>query len=132
MINWISSEDEKNARKVDFYNLYKIMSFIKSQKCNDEMVQYVCQIYDEYKDILCYEPLLLKESLQNYYGDNFVVDYNLENSDIIISPSDLNAYYTIKELNKDKKRFNYCMFLIYIVILMIIMTFCGKVIVFLN
>ncbi len=60
MINWISSEDEKNARKVDFYNLYKIMSFIKSQKCNDEMVQYVCQIYDEYKDILCYEPLLLK------------------------------------------------------------------------
>ena len=54
MINWISSEDEKNARKVDFYNLYKIMSFIKSQKCNDEMVQYVCQIYDEYKDILCY------------------------------------------------------------------------------
>ena len=61
------------------------------------------KIYDEYKDILCYEPLLLKESLQNYYGDNFVVDYNLENSDIIISPSDLNAYYTIKELNKDKK-----------------------------
>ena len=51
MINWISSEDEKNVRKVDFYNLYKIMNFIKNQNCNDEMVQYVCQIYDEYKDM---------------------------------------------------------------------------------
>lgn len=103
MINWISSEDEKNARKVNFYNLYKIMNFVKSQNCNDEMVSYVCQIFDEYKDILSYEPLLLKESLQNCYGDNFVVDYSLENSDVIISPSDLNSYYTIKELNKEKK-----------------------------
>ena len=84
MINWISSEDEKNARKVNFYNLYKIMNFVKSQNCNDEMVSYVCQIFDEYKDILSYEPLLLKESLQNCYGDNFVVDYSLENSDVII------------------------------------------------
>ena len=79
------------------------MNFIKKQHHNDEIVNYVCQIYDEYEDILSYEPLLLKDSLQNYYGDNFVVDDEIETSDIIISPSDLNAYYTIKKLNKEKK-----------------------------
>ncbi len=103
MVNWISSEDEKNVRKIDYINLCNIINFVKKQSSCDEMVKYVCQIYDEYKDVLSDDPLLLRESLKNYYGDNFVIDGNLEKSDIIISPSDLNAYYTIKELNKGKK-----------------------------
>ena len=75
MINWISSEDEKNVRKVDFYNLYKIMNFIKNQNCNDEMVQYVCQIYDEYKDMKTTEiasevKRRVEETIKEYGGWN--------------------------------------------------------------
>lgn len=103
MINWISSEDEKNARKVDYKNLIQIMDFVKKQNSSDEMVKYVCEIYDEYKELLYDEPLLLKESLQKYYNEEFVIDGNLDDSDVIISPSDLNAYYTIKKLNSEKK-----------------------------
>lgn len=103
MINWISSEDEKNAKKVDYYNLCKVMEFVKKQKPNDEMVIYACQIYDEYKDILSDSPMLLKESLMNEYGENFGVDCPMEETDVIVSPSDLNAYFTIRQLNKEKK-----------------------------
>ena len=103
MINWISSEDEKNVRKVKYDNLCRIMSFVKEQNSDDEMVQYACKIFDEYKDILHENPVLLKEALMQYYGDDFVVDHSIEQSDVIISPSDLNAYYTIKQLNKDKR-----------------------------
>lgn len=103
MVNWISSEDEKNAKRVDYYNLCKIMNFVKAQKTTDEMVKYVCDIFNEYIDILKEEPILVKESLKNCYNDNFVVDGKIQESDIIISPSDLNAYFTIKELNKEKQ-----------------------------
>ena len=103
MISWISSEDEKNVRKVNYANLCKIMDFVKSQNSKDEMVHYVCQIFNEYKELLSEEPILLKQALIDCYGDNFFVDGDLEQTDVIISPSDLNAYYTIKSLNSDKK-----------------------------
>ena len=103
MINWISSEDEKNARKVNFENLVRVMQFVNQQDCNDEMVNYAKQIYIEYVNLLSTEPLLLKEALINSCSDDFVIDGNLRESDVIVSPSDLNSYYTIKELNKDKK-----------------------------
>ena len=103
MINWISSEDENNVKKIDFENLCKIMNFVKKQKSDDEMVNYVCQIFEEYKKILSLTPTLLKKSLEKHYGSEFVINGNLEETDVIISPSDLNAYYTIKELNKEKK-----------------------------
>lgn len=102
MVNWISSEDEKDARKIDFCNLYKIIEFAKNNS-NDEMVKYVCQIFDEYKYVILENPELLKEIMMKKFGDEFVIDGDIENSDIIISPSDLNAYYTIKELNKNKE-----------------------------
>ena len=103
MINWISSEDEKNARKVNFDNLVKVMQFVNSQNCDDEMVIYAKQIYIEYIKLLSKEPTLLKEALINSCNDEFVVDGDLRSSDVIVSPSDLNSYHTIKELNKDKK-----------------------------
>lgn len=103
MINWISSEDEKNVRKVNFENLVRVMQFVNQQDCNDEMVNYAKQIYREYANLLSTEPLLLKEALINSCSDDFVIDGNLRESDVIVSPSDLNSYYTIKELNKDKK-----------------------------
>ena len=103
MVNWISSDDEKNARKVDYNNLCRIINFVKRQNPTDEMVKYVCEIFDEYIDVLREEPMLLKESLQSLYSEDFIVDADIEKSDIIISPSDLNAYFTIKQLNKDKK-----------------------------
>ncbi len=103
MINWISSEDEKNARMVDFENLVKIMQFVSKQNCEDEMINYIKQIYEEYAELLSTEPLLLKENLINNYNDKLVIDGKLRESDAIISSSDLNSYYTIKELNKDKK-----------------------------
>ena len=103
MINWISSEDEKNARKVNFENLVRVMEFVNQQDCNDEMVNYAKQIYSEYANLLSTEPLLLKETLINSCNDDFVIDGDLRESDVIVSPSDLNSYYTIKELNKDKK-----------------------------
>ena len=103
MINWISSEDEKDVRKVDYNNLCRIISFLKTQNSDDEMVRYVCQIFDEYNDVLSREPMLLRDSLNSIFGDEFKIDGDLEQSDVIISPSDLNAYYTIKALNKDKK-----------------------------
>lgn len=103
MINWISSEDEKNARKVDYHNLVKIMNFVKTQNSKDDMVQYVCKIYDEYINLLKLEPTLLRTALKNYYGEEFAVDQDIKSSDIIISPSDLNAYYTIKTLNERRK-----------------------------
>ena len=65
MINWVSSEDEKKVRKVNYTNLCKIMDFVKSQNSKDEMVQYVCQIFDEYKELLSVEPILLKQALIN-------------------------------------------------------------------
>ena len=71
MINWISSEDEKNTRKIDFDNLYKIINFVKSQNSEDDMVKYACELFDEYKDILCNEPKLLRDSLSNYFEDEF-------------------------------------------------------------
>lgn len=103
MINWISSEDEKKARKVNFENLVRVMQFVNQQDCNDEMVNYAKQIYREYANLLSTEPLLLKEALINGCNDDFVIDGDLRESDVIVSPSDLNSYYTIKELNKDKK-----------------------------
>lgn len=103
MINWISSEDEKNVRRVDYNNLCRIASFLKTQNSEDEMVRYVCQIFDEYSDVLSKEPMLLRDSLNSVFGDEFKIDGDLEQSDVIISPSDLNAYFTIKTLNKDKK-----------------------------
>ena len=96
MVNWISSADEKNARKVDYNNLCRIMNFVKMQQPTDEMVKYVCEIFNEYIDVLREEPILLKDSLQSCYGDAFIVDADIEKSDIIVSPSDLNAYFTIK------------------------------------
>lgn len=103
MINWISSDDEINIRKVDFENLCKVMNFIKKQNSSNKMIEYACEIFDEYKDVLSIEPKLLKESIKEYYKEKFVVDGDLASSNVILSPSDLNAYYTIKELNKDKK-----------------------------
>lgn len=103
MINWISSEDEKNARKINFENLVKVMNFVNQQDCDDEMVNYAKQIYDEYVNLLSTNPLLLKNALINNCDDDFVVDGDLRESDVIVSPSDLNSYYTIKELNRDKK-----------------------------
>ena len=103
MINWISSDDEKNIRKVDYYNLCKVINFVKEQKSSNEMVKYACTIFDEYKDILSTEPKLLRESLREYFGESFIVDGDLLLSDVILSPSDLNAYFTIKKLNEDKK-----------------------------
>ena len=103
MINWISSEDEKDVRTVDYVNLCRIMNFVNKQKSDDEMVRYVCQIFDEYRDILSTSPILLRDSLRSFYGDNFIVDGSLEQSDAIVSPSDLNAYYTLKKLNSNKK-----------------------------
>lgn len=103
MINWISSEDEKNIRKINYENLCRIIEFVKKQNSNNEMVQYACTIFDEYKDIINEEPQILKDSLQNYFGNEFSVDDDLLLSDVILSPSDLNAYYTIKKLNENKK-----------------------------
>ncbi len=103
MINWISSEDEKNVIKVDYNNLCRIVSFLETQNSEDEIVRYVCQIFDEYSDVLSKEPILLRDELNSVFGDEFIVDGDLEKSDVIISPSDLNAYYIIKTLNKDKK-----------------------------
>ena len=103
MVNWISSADEKSARKVDYNNLCRIMNFVKMQQPTDEMVKYVCEMFNEYVDVLKEEPILLKDSLQSRYSDAFIVDADIEKSDIIVSPSDLNAYFTIKQLNKDKK-----------------------------
>ena len=91
MVNWISSEDEKNVRKVDYNNLCRIINFVKNQQPTDEMVKYVCEIFDEYVDVLREEPVLLKDSLQVRYSTDFIVDADIEKSDIIISPSDLNA-----------------------------------------
>ena len=45
-----SVDDEKNARKVDYNNLCRIMNFVKMQQPTDEMVKYVCEIFDEYFD----------------------------------------------------------------------------------
>lgn len=103
MVNWITSEDEKNIKKIDYDSLCKVMKFIKKQDTNDEMVNYVCKIFDEYKNVLKSEPLILHDSLKSYYGSNFVENANLKKSDIIVSSSDINAYYTIKNLNKEKK-----------------------------
>ena len=103
MINWISSEDEKNVRKVDFKNLCQVIDFVKQQNSHDDMVKYACEIFDEYKGILSTEPKLLKDSLQEYFTESFEIDGNLLSSDVILSPSDLNAYFTIKNLNKYKK-----------------------------
>lgn len=103
MVNWISSEDEKNVRKVDYANLCRVMRFVKQQQPMDEMVRYVCDIFDEYVEVLSENPTLLRDSLQSCYSESFVVDGELDKSDIIISPSDLNAYFTIKQLNKGKK-----------------------------
>ena len=86
--------DEKNARKVDYNNLCRIMNFVKMQQPTDEMVKYVCEIFNEYVDVLREEPILLKDSLQSRYSDAFIVDADIEKSDIIVSPSDLNAYFS--------------------------------------
>ena len=103
MINWISSDDEKNTRKIDYDNLCQIIGFLKKQNSSNEMVKYACEIFEEYKDILRVKPKLLRESLKDYFNEDFVIDGDLSSSDVILSPSDLNAYYTIKELNKNKK-----------------------------
>ena len=103
MINWISDETEKNSRKIDFKNLCQIMDFVKQQKSNNEMIKYVCTIFDEYKDILSTEPQLLKDSLKKHFNKSFEIDGDLLSSDVILSPSDSNAYFTIKNLNKNKK-----------------------------
>jgi len=103
MISWISSEDEKNTRKVEYENLCKVMKFVKAQEPKSEMAKYACDIFDEYKDILSTEGRLLKDSLEERYGEDFVVDGDINEADVILSPSDLNAYYTIKKLNEEKK-----------------------------
>ena len=74
MVNWISSDDEKNARKVDYNNLCRIMNFVKMQQPTDEMVKYVCEIFNEYVDVLRETPILLKDSLQSHYSDSFTID----------------------------------------------------------
>jgi hypothetical protein len=103
MINWISSEDENYTRMVDYNNLLKIINFIKNQNSEDEMIRYVCQIFDEYKNLLIKKPMLIRDSLKNNFGNEFIIDGDLRLSNVIISPSDLNAYFTIKSLNEYKK-----------------------------
>ena len=103
MVNWISSDDEKNARKVNYNNLCRIIDFVKKQCPTDDMVRYVCDLFDEYANLLKSEPILLRDSLRAYYGEKFVIDGDIEKTDIIVSPSDLNAYFTIKQLNKNKE-----------------------------
>ena len=39
MINWISSDDEKNIRKVDYNNLCRVINFVKNQRSDNEMVK---------------------------------------------------------------------------------------------
>ena len=103
MINWISSDDEKNVSKVDFNNLVKIMQFVNKHDCDDEMIDYVKQICKEYVKFLNAKPLLLKENLIKKYGNTIALNGKVEESDVIISSSDINSYYTIKEVNKNKK-----------------------------
>lgn len=52
MINWISSDDEKNIRKVDYNNLCRVINFVKDQRSDNEMVKYACTIFDETKNWL--------------------------------------------------------------------------------
>ncbi len=103
MISWVSSEDEKKARKIDFENLSKVISFVKGCNSDDAMVRYVCQIFDEYKSLIIDDPYLLRDVLQMTFDSDFAKDADVEKADIIISPSDLNAYYTIKKLNSERK-----------------------------
>ena len=103
MINWISSDDESKERKIDYENLCRVIGFVKAQRSSNEMVRYACDIFDEMKDTVSFEPVLLKDSLMQQFGERFVVDSTLEESDVILSPSDLNAYHTIKQLNKGKR-----------------------------
>ena len=102
MINWISSKDEETIKRIDINSLKKVVEFLKSMKSNDEYVNYVCKIYDEYEDILSETPNTLKSNIFSLNDGQVVIDGDLSNSDIIISPSDLNAYYTIKDLNEKK------------------------------
>lgn len=102
MINWISSKDEETIKRIDINSLKKVVEFLKSMKSNDEYVNYVCKIYDEYENILSEAPNTLKSNIFSLNDGQVVIDGDLSNSDIIISPSDLNAYYTIKDLNEKK------------------------------
>ena len=101
MINWISSEEEKSVRKINYDNLKKIITFAKKSK--NEMVLYACEIFDEYRDLINRSVNLIKENISQNYKSEFIIDGSIKDSDIILSPSDANAYYTIKELNSDKK-----------------------------
>jgi len=101
MINWISSLDEKTVKAIDFANLEKIIKLASVSK--NEMVKYVCQLFNEYKGTVSKKPRLLKEILMKNYAVDFITDGIIEKSDIILSSSDENSYYTIKTLNKKKK-----------------------------
>ncbi len=103
MINWVSSEDEHNVKKINLNNWIKNMNFSKKQNCNNEMINYVKEIYNESIELLSATPSLVKDNLSKEYKDNFIIDGSLKKSNVIISSSDINSYYTIKELNKNKE-----------------------------
>lgn len=100
-INWLSSEDEKNVRKINFNNLEKIICL--AQNSENDMVKYVCELFDEYKELINSNPELVNQTLMKIFKNNFVTDGKLEESSLILSSSDKNAYYIIKALNKEKK-----------------------------
>ena len=84
MINWISSKDEETIKRIDINILKKVVEFLKSMKSNDEYVNYVCKIYDEYEDILSETPNTLKSNIFSLNDGQVVIDGDLSNSDIII------------------------------------------------
>lgn len=101
MIGFLSIEEYVKREKIDYNKLYDNMKIIS--KMDDMYSKYVTNIYREYKVLAKEKSCDIKEELINKLKVKEISVNDIGKCKVIISPSHLNTYFIIKNLNVHKE-----------------------------
>ena len=100
MIGFLSNEKYIKKDRIDYNKLSENMKIISFKK--DKYSRYINRIYLEYKDLIKENPRDIKDEIINELGVKEITNKDIHKCEVIISPSHLNSYHIIKELNNKK------------------------------
>ena len=101
MIGFLSNERYIKRDKINDKQLESNMQIIA--KNNDIYSQYITEIYNEYKLLIRKKSIDIKEELLGLTNVKKISNNDITNCQVIVSPSHLNTYYIIRELNPHKE-----------------------------
>ncbi len=100
MIGFLSNEKYIKRDRIDYNKLSDNMKIISLKK--DKYSRYISRIYLEYKDLIEESPRDIKDEIINELGASIITNKDIRKCKVIISPSHIESYHIIKELNDMK------------------------------